>query len=186
MKSNGPNRRGALLETIVDHLIQQGLSNASLRPLAAAAGTNARMLMYHFNSKEELLVEALEAARRRHLEALKGWMESERGGGRDALARFWSWCSSRRNEPWVRLSLEIEVLAGQGRNELRPLAVRMNADWVDAIESRLAGGTTPPSRRRAVATAAAGAFRGLLLDLSVTGERTRVNAAAHEVATRLI
>jgi AcrR family transcriptional regulator len=179
-------RRSELLATLVDHLLEQGLAEASLRPLAAAAGTNARMLMYHFNSKEELLAEAMEEARRRHLEALAVWRESDRGGGRDVLSSFWSWCSSRRMEPYVRLSLEAEALAGQGRQELRQIAARMNADWATAIEERLSSAPTPLSRRRAVATAATAGFRGLLLTLSVTGERTRLNAAAHELATRLL
>lgn len=40
------------------HVLEHGLSSASLRPLARAAGTSDRMLIYHFGSKEGL-VEAL-------------------------------------------------------------------------------------------------------------------------------
>lgn len=40
------------------HVLENGLRDASLRPLAKAAGTSDRMLIYHFGSKESL-IEAL-------------------------------------------------------------------------------------------------------------------------------
>lgn len=185
MKKEASGRRDELLASIVDHLLQQGLAGASLRPIAAAIGTNGRMLIYHFNSRDELFAAAMAEARRRHLEALVGWAEQDRGSAKDGLVRFWSWASSRRVEPYVRLSIEAEILAAQGRVELKKLAAGMVGDWVDVIEGRLQA-NVPPLRRRAVATAVAAGFRGLLLDLAVTGERTRVNAAAHELAARMM
>ena len=181
MKTELKVRRDELLGAIVDHLLHQGLADASLRPLAAAVGTNARMLMYHFNSRDALLEAALSEARRRHLEALVGWAEADKGNQKEALGRFWSWISSRRVEPYVRLSLEAEILAAQGRPGWKKLAAGMCGDWIDVLEVRLPG-SIPAQKRRAVATAVAATFRGLLLDLAVTGERTRVNAAAHELA----
>lgn len=185
MKIESRARRDELLAAIVDHLLQQGLSGASLRPIAAAIGTNARMLIYHFNSRDALFEAALTEARRRHLEALVGWAEQDKGSAKEGLARFWSWASSRRVEPYVRLSIEAEILAAQGRTELKKIAAGMIGDWIDVIEVRLPP-TLPAPRRRALATAVGAGFRGLLLDLAVTGERTRVNAAAHELATRML
>lgn len=181
MKSGLPPRRDELLGMIVDHLLQQGLSDASLRPLAAAVGTNARMLMYHFNSRDALLEAALAEVRRRHLEALVGWAEADRGSSKEALLRFWSWVSSRRVEPYVRLSIEAEILAAQSHPGWKKVAAAMCGDWVDVLEGKVPPAIAP-QRRRAVATAVAASFRGLLLDLAVTGERARVNAAAHELA----
>ena len=51
--------RETLLPRLAEFVLQHGLSNASLRPLAKAAGTSDRMLLYHFKSKEDLLVELL-------------------------------------------------------------------------------------------------------------------------------
>ncbi len=174
-----------MLVAIVDHLLEQGLSGASLRPIAAAIGTNARMLIYHFNSRDELIEAAIAEARRRHLEALVGWAEHDKGSAKDGLSRFWSWASSRRVEPYVRLSVEAEILAAQGSSNLKKIAAGMLGDWIDVIESRLPP-SLPVQRRRAAATAIAAGFRGLLIDLAVTGERTRVNAAAHELASRMV
>src|ERR1700752_3207405 len=48
-------RREAAIERMADHLLLEGLGAATLRPLAAAAGTSDRMLLYYFADKDELL-----------------------------------------------------------------------------------------------------------------------------------
>ncbi|MFD0915696.1 TetR/AcrR family transcriptional regulator [Pseudahrensia aquimaris] len=45
------------LEQLAAHVMQHGLQNASLRPLANAAGTSDRMLIYHFGSKDRLVAQ---------------------------------------------------------------------------------------------------------------------------------
>ncbi|MFZ9395925.1 MAG: TetR family transcriptional regulator, partial [Erythrobacter sp.] len=49
--------REILLPRLAAHVLAHGLAGASLRPLARAAGTSARMLIYHFGSKERLIAE---------------------------------------------------------------------------------------------------------------------------------
>ena len=44
-----------MLQAMVAHVLQHGIAEASLRPLAKAAGTSDRMLIYHFGSKERLI-----------------------------------------------------------------------------------------------------------------------------------
>ena len=61
MTRPGPDRP-ALLDALAAHVLEHGLNTASLRPLAAAAGTSDRMLIYHFGSKDGLI-----AALLRHL-----------------------------------------------------------------------------------------------------------------------
>ena len=52
-------RRAAILERIADHILANGLSASSLRPLAKAAGTSDRMLLYYFADKAEIITAAL-------------------------------------------------------------------------------------------------------------------------------
>ncbi|WP_379920982.1 TetR/AcrR family transcriptional regulator [Erythrobacter sp. R86502] len=51
--------RETLLPKLAAHVLEHGLGGASLRPLAKAAGTSDRMLIYHFGNKETLIVELL-------------------------------------------------------------------------------------------------------------------------------
>lgn len=48
-------KRQAWLQDMADHVLHHGLRDASLRPLAKAAGTSDRMLIYHFDSKEGVI-----------------------------------------------------------------------------------------------------------------------------------
>lgn len=48
-----------LLPLLASHVLTHGLGEASLRPLAKAAGTSDRMLIYHFGNKETLITELL-------------------------------------------------------------------------------------------------------------------------------
>lgn len=52
-------RRGALLDRLADHVLAHGLSASSLRPLAKAAGTSDRMLLYYFPDKGAVIAAVL-------------------------------------------------------------------------------------------------------------------------------
>lgn len=54
-----PSTKDRLLSAMAAHVLTHGLNDASLRPLARAAGTSDRMLIYHFGSKEGLIAELL-------------------------------------------------------------------------------------------------------------------------------
>jgi AcrR family transcriptional regulator len=54
------DRRAVLLERLADFILAEGLSAASLRPLAKAARTSDRMLLYYFEDKAEVMAATLE------------------------------------------------------------------------------------------------------------------------------
>src|SRR3954451_19659362 len=58
-------RRPELLEQAADYVLAHGLSGLSIRPLAAALGLSHRTLLYHFGSKDELVVAVLDVIRAR-------------------------------------------------------------------------------------------------------------------------
>jgi AcrR family transcriptional regulator len=53
------DRRAEVLRRVTDHILAHGLEASSLRPLAKAAGTSDRMLLYYFKDKTELITAAL-------------------------------------------------------------------------------------------------------------------------------
>lgn len=53
-------RKAVLLENLIAYLIRHGVADVSLRPMAAAVGTSARLLIFHFGSRERLLVAVLD------------------------------------------------------------------------------------------------------------------------------
>ncbi len=60
-----PQRRAALLAACTDEVLRKGLSGLTLAKMATAAGTSSRMLLYHFTTRDQLMLEALHEARRR-------------------------------------------------------------------------------------------------------------------------
>ncbi len=56
--SEAETRRDQLVDRVADYLLAEGLDAATLRPLARAAGTSDRMLLYYFPDKQALLAAA--------------------------------------------------------------------------------------------------------------------------------
>ena len=101
-------RRRAALERMADHLLGAGLSGASLRSLAAAAGTSDRMLLYYFETKDELLAATLD-----HIAARLARLLDEAGSNEAAkpfhalLAEVWAAVRGPALRPYMRLWLEL-------------------------------------------------------------------------------
>ena len=53
-------RRAEIVERLTDYVLAEGLSASSLRPLAKAAGTSDRMLLYYFKDKAEIIAAVLQ------------------------------------------------------------------------------------------------------------------------------
>ncbi|MFN3451125.1 MAG: TetR/AcrR family transcriptional regulator [Sphingorhabdus sp.] len=53
-------RRADIVERLTAYVLAEGLSASSLRPLAKAAGTSDRMLLYYFRDKSEIITAVLE------------------------------------------------------------------------------------------------------------------------------
>lgn len=80
-----PTRRLELLDGAVDYVVANGISDLSLRPLAVALGTQAPVLLHHFGTKEQLVMEILGRVHDR-VRALGRSAEAERH------ARGWGPC----------------------------------------------------------------------------------------------
>jgi AcrR family transcriptional regulator len=154
-----PNRRTTTLAKAADYVLEHGLADLSLRPLARALDTSPRMLLYDFGSKERLVHEILAEIRRRERSMLDADAHT--------LDDVWRWISAPERTPFLRLFFEAYV-AALGRDEAQPYV----RDWLRYLEERW----TPPVDE-ATATLMVAVVRGLLLDLLATGERSRTDAA---------
>ena len=154
-----PTRRAATLAKAAEYVLEHGLADLSLRPLAKALGTSPRMLLYDFGSKDRLIHEILAEIRRHETTLLEAEVHT--------LDDVWRWISAPEREPFLRLFFEIYVDA-LGRDEAQPLV----RDWLSYLQERW----TPPVDA-ATATLMIAVVRGLLLDRLATGDRARTNDA---------
>ena len=107
-------RRAQVIERITDHVLLHGLSASSLRPLAKAAGTSDRMLLYYFKDKAEIFTAVLQLVSARLLVML-GERAAVEPLPLDALRqkfaeilfvdKFW---------PYMRIWLEVASRAAMG------------------------------------------------------------------------
>lgn len=106
--------RETLLPRLAAHVLDQGMTGASLRPLAKAAGTSDRMLIYHFGNKERLIEELLRYIAEQYATALDNALSEERSATREQLLeRILTHTSSAQMEPF--LALWWEIVAGCAR-----------------------------------------------------------------------
>jgi AcrR family transcriptional regulator len=177
--------RDRLLDAAIDHIAQRGLSDLSLRELAAAIGTSHRMLIHHFGGKEGLWVEVIRTVEERQRAALAELAPDPSLSAADALRTWWRHISDPALWANERLFFEVYGQALQGRPGTTELLDGIVDDWVGpAADMLVAGGMARPE---AEATARLGiaVTRGLLLDLLATGDRAAVDAAMELYVERL-
>lgn len=175
-------RREELLEKALAYLLEKGVADLSLRPLAAATGTSARLLVYHFGSKEELVTAVMETARTRFQASFARSLGGRSGPADEhPLSAFWKSLSRPANLPYLRLLLEVQVLALQNPSTWARYLEGNSTSWLEVIEAAL-----PPSKRnRTLATLCAAVIDGLILELLSTGDRRRATAALDLFIERL-
>ena len=157
-----PDRRSRTLGRAADYVLENGLEGLSLRPLAAALGTSTRMLLYDFESKEQLVEAVLAEIRRRLAERLAE-------GGPTTLSEIWNWVSAKERAPFMRVFFETHVRALSDPEAHRP----MIDDWLRFLESHW----KPEPLDPATATLYVAVIRGLLLDRLTASDPERVDAA---------
>jgi len=165
-----------LLADAIAYFAEHGTTDVSLRTLATAIGTSHRMLIYHFGSKEGLLVEvvqAIEAGQRAAIDVL-----DDRRDAVSAAKAFWRRISDPSLAPFERLFFEVYGQALQGRPWATPLLDRVVDEWVGPATDGFRARGMSPAHAKTEARLAVAVVRGLLLDLLATGDRKAVNAAA--------
>jgi AcrR family transcriptional regulator len=164
-------RRAELLEATVEYLLENGAGGLSLRPLAAAIGTKARLLIYHFGSRDVLISSALSVLLGRIQQAFLT-MHSAATLDRTLLG-FWRWATDKPNEPHLRLFFEVHGLAIRDPKRYGQYLRGAIESWKVLITERLNNRKLTTRQREELATLIIATVDGLLLDYLATGERDR-------------
>ena len=171
----GPRER--LLAGAIEHVSQHGVGEISLRQLAAALGTSHRMLLYHFGSREALLIEVIRTVEEQQRMALAQILEEEADEPpAEIMRRMWARVADPALWPNERLFFEVYAQALQGSPHALPLLDGIVDAWVEPLAALVAP-ERPEAEARAEARLAVAVVRGLLLDLLATGDREAVDAA---------
>jgi len=165
-----PGIRERLLDDSTDYALEHGLPGR-LEPLATAAGTSARMLVYHFGTRDALLREVLQRARQRQRDAFGALLRVRHDEPYLAtLSRAWSAMTGAPGRPYLgmfgRLREDTEQQLWPGfRREA-------TTDWLAPLEEGMDSIGRPE-----LSTVVLAIIRGLIMDLEATNDTARIHRA---------
>jgi AcrR family transcriptional regulator len=172
--------RDRLLARAVEYVAGTGVGDLSLRKLAAGIGTSHRMLIYHFGSKEGLLVDVIRAMEERQKQALAD-LSGESVA--DMIRGMWARLADPAMWPYERLFFELYGQALQGHPDAAPMLSGMVEGWLDLNVALGERRGVPDEVARTHARLGLAVVRGLLLDLLATRDRAGADAAIEAFAT---
>ena len=130
--------REILLPKLAAHVLEHGLGGASLRPLAKAAGTSDRMLIYHFGNKETLISELLGYIAEVYSAALEAAVGDQPATTRqDCVARILAYGRQPEVQPFMTLWWEIVAGAARGVSGYKEAAEAMMSKLLDWLETQM-------------------------------------------------
>jgi AcrR family transcriptional regulator len=178
-----PERREALLAACTDALLRHGLHGLTLAKLADAVGTSPRMLIYHFKSRDELVLEAVKEARRRQLQIFGDLLAPRPGVAYGiVLSAAWDRITSPELRPFLVLFAQLQDLPPD-RTPWKRFRVLSITEWLPMIEAGLRADGHDDAAP--LATAVVAVVRGLLSDLNITGDHERTTAGLRAIAALL-
>lgn len=175
------SRREELQEAATDYVLDNGLIGLSLRPLAAAIGTSDRMLVYHFGSKDALVVAVLESVTERSNDVVR----SLRPGRtvRAGVARLWRAHLGGQLDRCQKVYVQAAASGLLGDEPFRSAVQRANAGWADVLAQFLIACGAPPARVDRVVDLVDAGLTGLHLDLPVADDPRDLDRAVEDLAT---
>ena len=172
--------RQQLLDAAIDYVADHGLTDLSLRGLAAELGTSHRMLSHHFGSKDGLWVAIVQEVERRQREVVRDLVPDPSVGFEEAMRVWWRHISDPGLWPNERLFFEVYGQALHGRSPSKELLDGVVDAWVEPIADTLVTLGFAVGDAQALARLGVAVTRGLLLDLLATGDRAAVDAAMEQ------
>jgi AcrR family transcriptional regulator len=169
-----------LVDAAVQHALDKGIVDLSLREIASEIGTSHRMLIYHFGSREGLLVAVVREVERREHEMI-AW-ESFTA---DDARREWDRLIDPSLRAQERLFFEMNVHALLGRPGTDGFLEEALEGWISPMVDSLTGSGMERDEARIVARLGVAVTRGLLLDLLASGDSVGVTRA-YELFTSLL
>jgi AcrR family transcriptional regulator len=182
--ARGEARRRELLERVTDDLAANGLVDFSLRRAARAAGTTHKVLLYHFDSAEDLLRQAMFRLRARRIDNALAAMA--RGSGRATLAdRVRAiWPALMSDASGLRVIDQAIGLVMYDPQRYADLGHEAAEQYLPALLSMC-----PPDwderRKFEVAQMVLAVMRGFLMDWRASGEASRIEAGLEALVRAL-
>ncbi|MCW4386422.1 TetR/AcrR family transcriptional regulator [Salinibacterium sp. SYSU T00001] len=162
-----PDRKPALLEQIVEYLLDEPLSSVSLRPLAQALGVSTFTLVYHFGSRAELINEIVRSLSQRSLAIARRLEQTPVTilTYQESMETSWAWAIQPRSILLLRLEFEAALL--ESREGSHRFSREIYARWQQIGQDALIDLGLNPAAAEAESRLTVDTIFGLQYDLVV-------------------
>lgn len=169
--SAGDVTRRRILSATIDCVAREGVAEASMAAIAAAAGVSKALLHYHYSNRARLLAEAVTQLAQRLVARESASMEG--ADGSKAVDALWQWLESELARGELRVLLELSLVREPTVRAAAAAAARRRrlaaAGTVAQLFARLA--LTPKVPASLLGDASVAFIDGLALDsMDATGE----------------
>lgn len=183
---NTPERQ-RLLDLVVDLILRDGVIDLSLSAISRSIGSNNRMLLYYFGSKQKLIDEASAVAftsfpRLRDMFARLG----APGDLEERLLVAWDDLADPDSRPFVRLFFQRFGIAQREPDEWTDFTEQVGREWVDNLRDALLAEGFTPERALSGATRVIALFRGLQFLLLTGVDPAQLRASYHDAIRDLV
>ena len=163
-----PQKKQELLEQCLAAAIEAGALDSSINTIAKRVGTSARMLVYHFGSKQELERQLIGLLEIRLCEKLWSFQSASLEGAdcpAEPLLEMWRHLTSSAMYGLLKLTMELNQRAIQGDSETQRFIEQESQMWIDSLFNLTSDETTALSLFHL--------FQGAILDFLTTGNAQR-------------
>jgi AcrR family transcriptional regulator len=174
------HRRGELLDAVADYVLETGVAALSLRRAAEAVGVSHVTLQHHFGSKEQLVDEIIECLLERIVQSQSVHIDDVPDREADLATRLrliWAHLTSPSGRRDIRLFIEFVGQSLFGGARLSPTAARSIEQRLELITATIVGLGCPLEEAGTFGTLLLATLRGLIMELLITGDRERMDAA---------
>ncbi|MET0326473.1 MAG: TetR/AcrR family transcriptional regulator [Ilumatobacteraceae bacterium] len=184
--------RERLLELVAGYCLEHGVADLTLRRVGQSVGSNNRMLLYYFGSKEQMISAALKTAGQRFPELLHAFelLDVADRPLHRRLDDAWRAISAEANLPFIRLFFDVFGLAAHQPGRFDDFLGRVGHDWAERVAVVLRKEGLRPAQARRTGREVVALWRGLQVDLLTSGDRGRVDrthtAAAQRIAATVL
>lgn len=130
--------RARYLKRMAKYVLDHGLTDSSLRPLAKAAGTSDRMLIYHFGNKDALMSALLMTLAQDYTEVLNSALpEAAKPSRRALMDAVLEFGRTPEVAAYIRIWQEVMTEAAKGTGMYVTTGAQIVEGFVDWLERRM-------------------------------------------------
>lgn len=123
---------------LADYVLAHGVAGSSLRPMAKAAGTSDRMLVYHYGSKAGVMAAALSEITERNSATLDGALPPSPLPANQLMPMIGMAMSSPLFHQSIAVFLELAALSQRGDEAAKTIGFSIASHFHDWLAARLA------------------------------------------------